>query len=182
MKHGIRIAAFASGPIETKQRRRRSVILVGVIWRNGMLEGVLSNKVRVDGSDATEAISRTVAGSRFGEQVRLVALNGIALAGLNIVDTAALQKRLGIAVVVVTRGVQKPDDLIGAIESHSANKTFKTKSVEANASIKLRRAGGFYFRSKENLAERMVTEAASALRLAHMIARGVSSGESKGRI
>jgi hypothetical protein len=133
-------------------------------------------------------ITRMVRASRFKEQVRIVALNGIALAGLNVVDIPRLEKALKIKVAVLTRGKPRPRLLVRALNGFSriSGKDVKERIalVRDRAKIKPVKAAGFYLQSTVEKGE-MGSVAGSAygmLRIAHLIARGVETGESKGRI
>jgi endonuclease V-like protein UPF0215 family len=184
LKPGIRIAAFASGPIG-KRGSTGKTIVVGVIWRDNIMEGLLSGKVEIDGSDSTKLITSLLSKSRFSDQVKLIALNGVALAGLNVVDINAIQKKLKTTTIIVTRNRQRAKELINAIELHASAKTRKEKInlVKEQATIRLRSSEGFYFRSQaKSMPKYLVIESAAALRAAHIIASGIAMGESKGRI
>lgn len=185
MKQGVRIAAFASGPIKGRGRKGK-LILVGVIWRNNTMEGVVSNRIVQDGKDSTNAIINSINKSRFKPQVKAIALNGVALAGLNIVDIRKLKKMLGTEILIVTRRRQRPAELIKAIRLYGGavkSKQLMIKLVNEQAKLKLNAKSGFYFRASiENTPKTIIEEAVAALRTAHLIARGISTGESKGRI
>ncbi|MDI1452153.1 DUF99 family protein [Polyangium sp. 6x1] len=82
---------------------RGDVPIVGVAFAGTRLEGVLSSKVRRDGANATDVLATMIQGSRFAAHTRLVMMEGIALAGFNVVDIHALAERLGMAVLVVSK-------------------------------------------------------------------------------
>lgn len=83
------------------------VVIVGAVYGNGRLQGVLHEKVRRDGVNSTRRIADMVSASRFAAQLQLVMLQGIALAGFNVVDIHALNRELGLPVLVVMR--RRPD-------------------------------------------------------------------------
>jgi hypothetical protein len=183
VKSGIRFIAIASGPID-----RRKSLMVGVIGRDGVIEGVLSDRIETDGNDATGRIIRMVRKSRFREQVRIVAMNGIALAGLNVVDIPKLEKALGVKAVVLTRGMPRPMKLIRALKEFQRITKTDVKEriglVREQAKIRPIMVGGFHLQStvEEGEIKRVAGTAYEMLRIAHLIARGVETGESKGRI
>ena len=82
MKEGVRYIAIASGPKE----KGKDSILVGVVFRNSYIEGLVSSTVKSDGTDSTDKIIRMIKHSKFRDQIRVLLFNGIALAGLNIID------------------------------------------------------------------------------------------------
>lgn len=82
---------------------RGDVPIVGVAFAGTRLEGVISTKVRRDGANGTDALASMISRSRFAAHTRLVMMEGIALAGFNVVDVHALAARLGMAVLVVSK-------------------------------------------------------------------------------
>lgn len=183
MKSGIRFVAVASGPI-SKSR----ALMVGVIGRDRVIEGILSERIETDGDDATEKIIRMVRKSRFREQVRAVALNGIALAGLNVVDVPKMEKTLKIKTVVLTRGMPRPSKLILALNRFSKTNKRDVRDrialVKEQAKTTTVKVGGFHLQSAIEKGEisKFANTVYEMLRVAHLIARGVETGESKGRI
>ncbi|MDE1833507.1 MAG: DUF99 family protein [Candidatus Micrarchaeota archaeon] len=186
MKKGSRILAITSGPI--RRDRKGTALILGVVARDGLIEGILSARVATDGTDSTKRIIGMLSGSRFREQIRLMAINGIALAGLNVVDIDALEKRLGIKAVVVVRKRPDPKRLIGALKQleriSGARIGLRVGIVERQAKIKPLLIGGLHFQGKLDAPDmrKFSGEIYEALRIAHLIVRGVATGESKGRI
>jgi endonuclease V-like protein UPF0215 family len=82
---------------------RGDVPIVGVAYAGLRLEGTMRAHVRRDGADATRALGAMVKSSRFAAHTRLVLLEGIALAGFNVVDIHELADALEMAVLVVVK-------------------------------------------------------------------------------
>src|SRR6476646_4577913 len=82
---------------------RGSVLLVGVVCARTRLDGVLVSRVRRDGADSTRTMIAMVEGSQFRGSVQAVLLQGIAVAGFNVVDVHALHRALGLPVLVIAR-------------------------------------------------------------------------------
>ncbi len=179
MKGGARIAAFSSGPI--KRGSGAKVLLVGVISKQGQVEGILSGTIITDGEDSTQTILKLIESSRFGDQVKVIALNGVALAGLNVVDLNSVKSE-GYDYTVLTRSKQRPSLLIKALRLNKGKGTRQEKLVMEHAKVKQRQTGGFYLRSSTVIPKGVVPEIFEALRLSHMVSNGISTGESKGRI
>lgn len=91
---------------------RGDVGVVGAVYCDNRLEGVLQGRVRRDGANATGVLAGLVEGSRWAPQLQAVLLQGIAMAGFNVVDLTALHRRLALPVVAVAR--RAPD--LAAIE------------------------------------------------------------------
>lgn len=84
------------------------VPVVGVVFRGGYwLDGVMHTNIAVDGFDATEKISSMITNSPHYRQLRVIMLNGITFAGFNVVDIKALHAATGLPVIAVTR--EKPN-------------------------------------------------------------------------
>jgi endonuclease V-like protein UPF0215 family len=102
----MNVLGFDDGPFE--RDHRGDVLLVGVVCAGTRLDGVVSGRVRRDGADATRKMIELVRGSQFAAHVRAVMLQGIAVAGFNVVDIHELSAVLGMPVLVVTR---RPPDM-----------------------------------------------------------------------
>lgn len=167
---------------------RGDVAIIGAVCAGTRLEGVLSSKVQRDGRDATEVIARMIEGCRFAAHLHAVLLQGIALAGFNVVDLAALHESLRRPVLVVAR--RRPnlvairaalrDRVPGGAEKWALIE--KAGAMEPCSGVWVQRAGLSLDEAEKLLAA--TTERGKlpeALRLAHLIAGGVTTGESTGR-
>jgi endonuclease V-like protein UPF0215 family len=67
------------------------------------LDGVLIGEVKKDGWNAAEKLIELISRSRFAQSIQLIMLQGIALAGFNVVDVFRLHEVLGFPVLVVSR-------------------------------------------------------------------------------
>ena len=95
------VVAFDDGPFE--RAHRGDVPLVGAVFSRHRLDGVLVGRVRRDGANATRAIAELLGRSQFRGHVQAVLLQGIALAGFNVVDLHGLHAALGVPGVGVAR-------------------------------------------------------------------------------
>jgi endonuclease V-like protein UPF0215 family len=183
-KKGIRILAVASGPIE----KRKRALVIGVVERERIVEGILSCSVEVDGDDATRSMEDMLRSSKFRELVKIIALDGAALAGLNIVNVEELGKRLGVHLMLITRHKPGKGRLERAIKKFGkANGLDVSQKLVACGNLKsldIFHEEGIYIMTdlEESSTRRLAPTAFEALRLAHLIARGIATGESKGRI
>jgi endonuclease V-like protein UPF0215 family len=101
----MNVIGFDDGPFE--RGHRGDVLLVGVVCSGTRVDGVVSGRVRRDGANSTRAMIALVRRSQFAAGLQAVLLQGIAVAGFNVVDVHALRDALGIPVLVVTR--RRPD-------------------------------------------------------------------------
>lgn len=161
---------------------------MGIAFAGARLDGVISSRVRRDGANATRALAAMVRGSQFFAHLHAVLMQGIALAGFNVVDIHALAAELGKPVLVVAR--RAPD--LAAIES-----ALRTRVPGGAAKWRLIQRAGlmepcgpvFVQRAGLDLAEaRALLELHTPhgnipepLRVAHLVAGGVTTGKSRGR-
>lgn len=92
---------------------RGNVPIAGVAFSGLRLEGTMRAHVRRDGSNATDALIAMIKASRFAAHTRLVLLEGIALAGFNVVDIHRLAGELKMSVLVAVK--RKPN--MAAVEN-----------------------------------------------------------------
>lgn len=167
---------------------RGDVLVVGAIYAGTRLEGVLSGRVRRDGANATRVLIDLIARSRFRAHVQAVLLQGIALAGFNVVDIYKLHAALRIPVVVVAR--KQPDftaikrALLHRVPGGERKWTLieRLGPMEPVAGVHIQRAGISPAKAAE-LVRRLAINGLlpEPLRTAHLIAGGVVAGESRHR-
>ena len=164
-------------------------MIVGAMYSGIRLEGVLSGRVRRDGVNATREISRMVSRSRFFDHLQVILLQGIALAGFNVVDINALHQQLGRAVMVVIRRLPDQDAVRRALLQKVPGGSRKWRLVEQAGPIEP--IEGLYVQRvglNADDAARLIRRLAinshipEPLRTAHMIASGVTLGESRHRV
>jgi endonuclease V-like protein UPF0215 family len=95
------VIGIDDGPFE--RAHRGDVPMVGVVYTRSRLDGVIVDRVRRDGANATARIAAMIRRSPFREHLQGILLGGIALGGFNVVDLAALHAELGLPVLVVAR-------------------------------------------------------------------------------
>ncbi|SHF47220.1 hypothetical protein SAMN02745148_02730 [Modicisalibacter ilicicola DSM 19980] len=167
---------------------RGDVSIVGAIYSGPRLEGVVSGKVRRDGDDSTRELTRLVKESKFAGHLQLVLLQGIALAGFNVVDVERLHEALGIPVLVVARHAPRREAMRRALLEHIPDGARKWALVERLGPMEPL-AGVYVQRRGLDRDEAGAVIRATAingaipepLRTAHLIAGGVGAGESSGR-
>jgi endonuclease V-like protein UPF0215 family len=148
---------------------------------------VLWSTIPRDGHEATPTVARMVLSSRFHDQASIVLLDGVTLAGLDVVDLAALHEAVERPVVSVVR---RPPD-VAAFDAALANvsEPHFRRDRWARAGP-LHSIGGHHFHvvgadpwdvAAVLLRLCVVGRVPEPLRLAHVIAGGVARGESRGR-
>ena len=109
------VVGFDDGPFP-RERRTGQVLLVGAVCARSRLDGVLSGQVVRDGDDATQVMARLLLGSQFEGHVRAILLNGIAVAGFNVIDIHGLRQAVGRPVLVVARRPPRLDKIRRALD------------------------------------------------------------------
>jgi len=161
-----------------------TVGVAGVVCKQTRFDGMVWTEVRVDGSEATRSLRESLEGGKFLDQLHAILLDGIALAGFNVVDLPELAEALDLPCIAVVRTRPDFDGIRNALEhvDHSENR-FET----------IRRAGDVhaadraYFQVRgcpPEVARRVVDTLSvrghipEPIRLAHLVATAVASGES----
>jgi len=170
----------------------KSVIVIGTVFRGGeWMDGIITTEIEVDGNNATQKLIELVKKTKHSGQLRCIMLKGISLGGFNVIDIQELSRKTKLPVIVVVR--KKPD-------FKKINLALKNVNDTEQKMKRITRAGEvypvkikdkqIYFQisniTKEN-AEKIIKMSAThslvpePLRAAHLIASGVTTGESKRR-
>lgn len=181
---GLHAIGFDDVPFD--RTWRGDVRVVGAVYAGHTLHGVVSGRVRRDGRNSTGELARLT--DLAGEQVRLILLQGIALAGFNVVDIHALHAATGRPVLVVARRRPRLDAVRSALLSHVPGGARKWRLIQAAgemepcASVWVQRAGLGVEDAETALRTLTVTgRIPEPLRSAHLIAGGVTRGSSRGQ-
>lgn len=180
------IAGFDDAPFQ--RQHRGDVLVVGTVFAGSRLDGVLSTRVRRDGVNSTQRLIDCLAESKYFEQLQAILLQGIAFAGFNVVDLKLLHNTTGLPVLVVAR--HHPD--FAAIRKALLEKVpggaHKWRLVEAAgpmlamAGVYCQPVGISPDQAEDLIADMQIHgQLPEPLRVAHMIAGGVTTGESRHR-
>jgi len=189
IKKEIRIVAFDDGPF--KHKAKGKTVLIGVIFRGGsFMDGVLKRDIRIDGTDAEEEIIDSVKRMKF-KDVRVIMLDGITFAGFNTVNIKRISKKTKLPVIVVLRKKPNFKEFLSALKKlphfkeraacvEAAGKVFWTKVGERRLAFQ---KSGIEEKDAAEIIRISCTRAnmPEPLRIAHLIASGVTLGESIGR-
>jgi uncharacterized protein len=175
------------GPFEKGQPQPVPVV-AALCEGPDLVEAVATSAFPVDGDGATEFLARWLGALRAAASVQAVALGGITLAGLGLVDVRALSDALHVPVLVVTR--RPPDNarLRDALAAAGLAARFPIaeRSPEAFATddgLWLAHAGATRAEALALLlAARGKAKLPEALRVAHLVATALVRGESHGRV
>ncbi len=185
MKREIRVIGIDDSPFD--KRKKIPVLVVGTVFRGGCwIDGVVSTQVEQDGDDATEKIADMIMESKFSSQIRVILLNGITVAGFNIVDINELARRTKKAVIVVVRDMPDIESVFTALrkmkQEYKIEIIKQFPSLQKIDHIHIQHIGYTLEQAKE-LLKIVCTRAyvPEPLRVAHLIAAGIVKGESRGR-
>jgi endonuclease V-like protein UPF0215 family len=141
IKKEIRVIGIDDSPFN--KFKDSKVLVVGVVMRGGIsIDGILSAKVDVDGSDSTNKIISMINKCKFKTQLQCIFLNGIAVGGFNIIDVKELNKKTKLSVIVVIRRnpniaeikrtlvkINKKDKITGQITSEMQKTDNKAEEI-----------------------------------------------------
>jgi hypothetical protein len=144
-------------------------------------------KIAVDGMDATKKLIQLINNTKHKGQLRLVMLDGVALGGFNVVDIDELNAKTSLPIMTVTR--EEPDfaKIERALKKHFDDWEQRWKIISRG---KMSKIGSVYAKfvgiSIEEAKEAMNLSTVRGtipepIRVAHLIATGIATGESYGR-
>lgn len=186
VKKEIRILGLDDGNFKKSQK---NVIVVGVIFRGKeSIDGVLSFYVKKDGNDSTLKIIKAIKSTKHRKQLRVIMINGIAFAGFNVINIRKIYKETGIPVIVVIRKMPNLEKIKKALSKFEdgekrwriikmAGKIYKSGKIYYQVA-------GISFKKAKEVIENSILRGLipEPLRVAHLIATGISLGESRGRV
>ena len=137
----------------------------------------------MDGSDSTDKIIEMIKRSKFFGEIKVIFLNAIVMAGLNVINLNKLHSQLNMPILCITRKKPRINALKNALNSAGFN--YKIPNIEiAHINNLFVQFVGLEKNSLPSLLK--IFQKASCipepLRLAHLISSGISLGESRGRV
>jgi len=177
------VVGFDDAPFQ--RGARAPVTLVGAVCAATRLDIVLRAELQQDGDDATQVLAQVTRQPELSH-VRAVLLKGITMAGFNVVDIHALSEAASLPVLVVLRRPPRFEKFYQAL-AHLPDHTARRKLVEKAGPLErcgalwVQRAGLSVEEAHELLTRTTLHGTLpEPLRLAHLIASGVTLGISRG--
>ena len=176
-----------------KRNKDNETLLVGVVTRGYLrIDGVLSEYISVDGSDATEKMIDMITKSGHYNQIRIIITNGITFAGFNMFDPEALYSSVEIPIIIVVRKKPNIDKFLNTISKIYGKNDWRIKILEKLELPKpVKTKYGIVYYQKWGISDEKATNIIRFLakysripepvRIAHLIAMGVTLGYSKGK-
>lgn len=180
------VVGFDDAPFD--RAWRGDVPVIGAVFAALRLEGIVAGRVRRDGRNATRVLAELVTRGKWAPQLQLVLLQGIALAGFNVVDVPALHEATGLPVMVVARRAPRLERIRTALLDRVPGGARKWRLIERLGPMEplhgvwVQRAG-LARPSALSVLRRLCVHGAvpEPLRVAHLVAGGLTRGQSRGR-
>ena len=189
MKHQIRILGIDDAPFTFQDT---STAIIGVVMRGGeYIECVLKNQISIDGDDATQICSAMINNTKHKKQLKVIMLDGVTLGGFNVIDTQTLYEETRLPILTITR--DKPD--FQTIK-HALQKNFDDwkrrwslinkgplHEIQTHHNpIYIKQVGVSLEEAKELIKLSTIRGVLpEPIRVAHLIASGITRGESYGK-
>ncbi len=181
------VLGIDDGPFAKSQAE--PVPIVGVTMEGAdLVEGVAVTEFPVDGAGATEFLARFVLGLRARNGLHGVVLGGITIAGLGVVEIGALAQALALPVLAVSRRSTGRSELARALRAAGLAErlpllggTPRAFRVEPGLWVA---ASGIDREAAARLLRATLRKARlpEPLRVAHLLARALVLGQSRGRV
>lgn len=180
------VLGIDDGPFD--KRRDTATPLVGVTMEGcDRVEAVAITAFPVDGADVTDFLTAWVSGLRVRPSLQALALGGITLAGLAVVDAPRLAAALELPVLVVSRKDPAASRVASAL--HAAGLPERVAILErAPAAVRVAPGVHLAWAGTPEADARALLEASrdkgtlpEAVRVAHLIAAATVQGSSRGR-
>ncbi len=175
------------GPFEKHRPEARAPIVGVMMEGHDLVEAVAVTDFPVDGAGVTRFLADWIRARRFAPALHAVLFGGITLAGLAVLDPAALARELAAPVVVVNRKVRSDAPLRGALaKAGLADRAGLLESAPPSFAL----PGGIHASISGGTPElaaaliartRGKSDLPEPLRLAHLFAHALVRGESRGR-
>ena len=191
MKKEIRILGIDDSSFKKKQIKK--ILVIATVFRGGsFLDGILSTKITVDGNDSTKKIIQMINKTKHKGQLQIIMLNGIALGGFNIIDIKKLSQKIKLPVIVLMRKYPNIKEIFQALKNFKNSKQKQLLIKKAGKIYEIKIKNKKIYTQFANISLEKVKKIISLtaihslipepLRVAHLIASGISLGENKGRV
>ena len=189
MKPHLRVLGVDDSPFRFGDGRS---LVVGALMRvPSYLEALMKTEVTVDGTDGTDRLIEMISSSRYREQIKVIILDGVALAGFNVIDIAAVNEALGLPVLTVTRDPPDFDAIRAALRKHFDDwrerfeivTRFPLKEMSTSSKPLLAAGIGLEWPAFQELVSASTVRGVvpEPIRVAHLVATAMAKGESRGR-
>jgi len=189
MKQQIRLLGVDDSPFIFTEKY---ATVIGVVMRGGeYLECVLKSQITIDGSDATHVCKGMIQNTRHRKQLKAMMLDGIALGGFNVVDIDDVYSATDLPVITITRDEPDFEKIKQALQKNfedwkerlnlmKKGKLHRVKTLHNPIYVKC--VGISIVEAKEIIKISTIRGVVpEPIRMAHLIASGITKGESYGK-
>ncbi len=189
MKSEVRVLGIDDAPFSFSDE---TTDIIGVIMRgNGYMEAVLHDHIQIDGCDATSICEKMILNSRHYTQLKAVLFDGATMGGFNILDIESIWKNTKIPIITITRDHPDFAKIRLALKAHFSDWKNRLRLLEEGKMVTInteynpiyiKHKGITFPKAKEIITLSTIRGVIpEPLRVAHIIASGISKGESYGK-
>lgn len=186
VKEHIRVMGIDDAPFQF--RDNKTLVAAVVVRTPSYVESVLSTEVDVDGTDSTEKLLDLIGRSRHRDQLKVIMLDGAALGGFNVIDVELLFSKCSIPIITITRDLPDFDSIKDALKKHFEDWQNRWELISRGNLIEVKTLHTPIYIKITGISESLARELIKLttirgvlpepIRLAHLIASGIATGES----
>ena len=189
MKRQIRILGIDDAPFTFSEKYSA---VIGVIMRGGeYLESVLHSQVTIDGTEATAICIEMIQHTRHRKQLKVAMLDGVCLGGFNVVDISEVYEVTCLPMMTITRDKPDFDKIKQALRTHFKDWNARWRIIRQGTLHKIPTSHNPIYIKYVVLSLLEAKEIINVstirgvipepVRVAHLIASGITRGESYGK-
>lgn len=189
MKKQIRILGIDDAPFTFTEKYST---VIGVVMRGGeYLECVLRSQVSVDGNEATTIVKEMIQNTKHRQQLKTAMIDGVALGGFNIVNIHEVYDSTKLPIITITRDKPDFEKIKSALQKNFHDWEDRWEIIQKGEMHKVKTSHNpIYVKCvgiSIELAEELINLSTirgvipEPLRVAHIIASGITRGESYGK-
>ena len=189
MKRQIRILGVDDAPFTFTDRY---TTVIGVVMRGGeYIECVLREQVSIDGDDATLVCKNMIENTRHREQLKAMVLDGVVLGGFNVVDIEEVYDSTNLPVITFTRDEPDFENIEKALKKNFNDWKERLMFIKKGELYKIKtshnpifvKCAGIDIEGAKEIIKLSTIRGVvpEPIRVAHLIASGITRGESYGK-
>ncbi|UCE80652.1 MAG: DUF99 family protein [Methanobacteriota archaeon] len=189
MKPHVRVLGVDDSPFSFDDSR--SLVVGALVRTPSYLEALMKTEVTVDGTDGTDGLVEMISSSRYREQIKVIMLDGVALAGFNVIDIVAVHESLKLPVLTITRDPPDFEAIRSALRKHFDDwrerfalvKKLPLREMPTSDKPILAAGIGLEWREFQELVKSSTVRGVipEPIRMAHLVSAAMAKGESRGR-
>jgi len=189
MKKQIRLLGLDDSPFRFSDEKTS---IIGVVMRaDGYIECVLRDEITIDGNDATSKCIDMIKNTRHYKQIKAILLDGIALGGFNTVNIKEINLKTKIPIITITRDEPNFEKMKKVLIKKFKDWEYRWENISKGELCKIKtKHNPIYVKSvgiDRSQTEEIIKLSTirgvipEPIRVAHIIASGITRGESYGK-